>query len=100
MTIVKSEWLYYLLDVSELMTDYVVFNCFLVTTPLPNSVEEWLKNIKLEQYCSVFIKHNYDLLETLRYLDEMAVDKMGIIGGHKKYLVKQAKDLSIRMISN
>jgi len=55
----------------------------LSTLTLPISMEEFLKQLKLECYWDTFRENCFDELDSLEDLSEGALDKMGVALGHK-----------------
>lgn len=61
---------------------------FLSRTKLAESVHEWLKALRLEQYHGRFVDAGYDDLEVLVDLDEGDLDHVGVtLPGHRKKLL-------------
>ena len=58
-------------------------------------VQKWLINLNLEEYIDCFIKHGYEDLDAIQYLDMESLKKMGIdkVGHQKKLLMQKSIDL-------
>jgi hypothetical protein len=61
---------------------------------LPTSMEEFLKQLKLECYWETFQENRFDELGSLEDLTEGALDKMGVALGHKGRILRRVKEIA------
>lgn len=61
---------------------------------LPASIEEYLKGLNLERYLDVFTQTGFDMVDTLRDLEEADLNNMRVPRGHQGKLLRRAKEIA------
>jgi class 3 adenylate cyclase len=69
----------------------VVWNRHTGKLPMPQTIEDWLNQIGLDQYCETFVKNDVDL-RALPYITENDLQQMGVSLGHRRILLAAIKE--------
>jgi hypothetical protein len=82
---------------SDAFVGYLKF-IYLVSThvpelPSPTSVEDFLKQLKVECYFDVFVRNGFDELDTIEYLTEKALSDMKVAIGHQGKILRKAREI-------
>jgi hypothetical protein len=62
--------------------------------PLPLTVEEFLRQLKLQRYMNVFKDNGFEELDMLKYLDANALNKMQVLLGHQGKLLERMREIT------
>jgi len=67
-----------------------LYNCLY---SLPLTVEEFLKQLKLQRYWDVFKDNGFEELDMLKYLDANTLKEMWILLGHQGKLLERMQEI-------